>query len=131
MRKESPFPLCTVDIIIKIGKKIVLIKRKYPPKGWALPGGFVEKGESVEQAAQREAKEETGLELRNLEQFRVYSNPGRDPRFHTISVVFTADGKGKPGSATDARDLALFNPEDLPRKITFDHKKIIKDYLNR
>ena len=87
LRKDSPFPQCTVDIIIEIDKKIVLIKRKYPPFGWAIPGGFVEKGETLENAAAREAKEETGLDLKNLKQFHAYSNPERDSRFHTISVA--------------------------------------------
>ncbi len=126
--KDSPFPLCTVDIIIEVDKKIVLIKRKYPPLGWAIPGGFVEKGESLEKAALREAKEETGLDLKNLKQFHAYSDPERDPRFHTISVVFYANGEGKPEADTDAEELAMFEPGKLPENLVFDHTKILKDY---
>src|SRR3989304_1636029 len=86
---KNPFP--TVDIIIEIeGKGIVLIRRKNPPYGWAIPGGFVDYGESIENAAVREALEETSLKVELLRQFHVYSSPDRDPRFHTISTVFTA-----------------------------------------
>ncbi len=97
-------PIPTVDIIIEIENAgIVLIKRKNPPHGWAIPGGFVDYGESLEEAAAREAKEETNLEVEDLRQFRAYSDPNRDPRFHTISMVFIAKAKGKP----EARDDAL------------------------
>ena len=83
-------PVPTVDIIIEVGAAIVLIKRKNPPYGWALPGGFVDYGESYETAAAREAEEETGLVVQNLQQFRTYSDPGRDPRQHTASTIFIA-----------------------------------------
>jgi len=129
LRKESLFPMCTVDVIINMEGKIILIKRRYPPLGWALPGGFVERGESLETAARREVKEETGLSLDNLEQFRAYSDPDRDPRFHTISVVFTAEGKGAAIAATDADEVALFDPGCLPGDMAFDHRKIIEDFL--
>lgn len=127
-RKDSPFPLCTVDIIIEVDKKIVLIERKYPPSGWALPGGFVEKGESLEEAAVREAKEETGLDLTDLRQFHSYSDPKRDSRFHTISTVFTAVAAGNPQADTDARNAALFTLDKLPENLAFDHSRILKDY---
>lgn len=127
--ENSPFVPCTVDIIIEIDDKILLIERKYPPLGWAIPGGFVEKGESLEAAAAREAKEETGLEVTDLKQFRSYSDPKRDPRFHTIATVFTAKGSGSPEAQSDAINLRLFNPENLPDKMAFDHSSIIRDYL--
>lgn len=124
---ESPFVPCTVDIIIEIDGKIALIKRKYPPLGWAIPGGFVEKGESLEAAAAREAKEETGLDLEDLGQFRAYSDPKRDPRFHTITIVFTAKGLGSPRAASDAKEIELFDIESLP-PMAFDHANILKEY---
>jgi len=118
-----------VDIIIRFGDGIVLIKRKYPPFGWAIPGGFVEYGETVEEAARREAKEETSLELISLEQFRVYSSPDRDPRAHTVSVVFAAQGKGRLKAGDDASSIGVFNRENLPDDIAFDHKFILRDYF--
>jgi ADP-ribose pyrophosphatase YjhB (NUDIX family) len=121
-------PGLAVDIIIEIDKKIVLVKRKNPPYGWALPGGFVELGESVENTAKREAKEETGLELTNLKQFHVYSQPDRDPRKHTVSIVFTASSNGLPKAADDAAEIMLFILDDLPQNITFDHRQILEDY---
>ncbi len=122
-------PKLTIDIIINIKDKIVLIKRKNPPYGWALPGGFVDYEETVENAAIREAKEETSLDLENLKQFHVYSEPTRDPRGHNISVVFTAQGIGIPKAADDAKEIGLFNQNDLPKEIAFDHKKILDDYF--
>lgn len=123
-------PYLTVDIIIRIpGKGIVLIERRNPPYGWALPGGFVDYGESVETAAYREAKEETGLDLENLRQFRTYSQPDRDPRHHTVSVVFTALGMGVPRAADDARSLRVFPIDKLPASLAFDHGKILADFI--
>jgi ADP-ribose pyrophosphatase YjhB (NUDIX family) len=127
---KSPFVPCTVDIIIEHSGKIVLIKRKYPPFGWAIPGGFVEKGESLESAAAREAKEETNLDLEDLRQFGAYSDPGRDPRFHTISMVFTARGRGPLKAASDAKEIGLFNMEDLP-PLAFDHADIVREYFKK
>ncbi len=121
-------PKLAIDIIITYNEKIVLIKRKNPPYGWALPGGFVEYGESVEIAAIREAKEETELDLVDLNQFHVYSELNRDPRGHTVSVVFTAKGTGKPKAEDDACDIGLFSLENLPQQIVFDHLKILLDY---
>lgn len=123
-------PFLTVDIIIRVsGKNVLLIERKNPPHGWALPGGFVDYGESLETAARREAKEETGLELEELKQFGAYSDPGRDPRFHTVSVVFTAVGVGTPKAADDAEHLEVFPPDRLPSPLAFDHARILEDYL--
>jgi ADP-ribose pyrophosphatase YjhB (NUDIX family) len=119
----------TVDCIIEIEGKIVLIKRKHPPFGWALPGGFVDEGESVEQAVRRETVEETNLSLRGLEQFHVYSDPLRDPRGHTVSVVFTAAGEGELKPQDDANEAALFAESSLPEEIAFDHRTILNDYF--
>ncbi len=126
----GPGPYVTVDIIIERQKGIVLIERSNPPYGWALPGGFLDYDESLEKAAIREAKEETNLDLINLRQFHTYSEPGRDPRFQTISTVFIAEGQGIPQSGDDAKDLKIVRYEDLPElDYAFDHKRIIKEYL--
>ena len=123
-------PYVTVDIIIEMEGQVVLVERSNPPYGWALPGGFVDYGESLETAARREAKEETHLDLMHLEQFRTYSDPDRDPRFHTISTVFVAQGKGQPQSGDDAKNLKLVAFEDLSQiDFAFDHKRIVEDYL--
>lgn len=122
-------PLLTVDIIIQYEKGIVLVERKNPPYGWALPGGFVEVGESLEGAAIREAKEETSLDIHLIEQFHSYSDPRRDPRFHTATVVFIADGNGVIRGRDDARRADVFLEEALPSDIAFDHKEIITDYF--
>lgn len=128
-RKRGKYPVPTVDIIIEIDEGFILIERKNPPYGWAIPGGFVNWGESLEEAAIREAKEETGLEIKDLVQLHTYSEPNRDPRFHTISTVFVAKGIGKPKADTDAKSLKIFTPETLPQEFAFDHKKIIEDYF--
>ena len=128
MPPKNPFP--TVDIIIEIeGKGIVLIRRKNPPYGWAIPGGFVDYGESVENAAVREALEETSLRVELLRQFHVYSSPDRDPRFHTISTVFTARATGSPIASDDAKEAGIFTKETLPGDIAFDHREILDDYF--
>lgn len=128
--REWKNPVPTVDIIIKIGDKVVLIERKNEPTGWALPGGFVDYGESLETAAIREAKEETGLDVFGLNQFRAYSDPLRDPRQHNISVVFTAKAVGEPKGGDDAKTARLFSRDDLPN-LCFDHEKILNDYFSR
>ncbi len=122
-------PTPTVDIIIEIENRIVLIKRKNPPHGWALPGGFVDYGESFEQAAIREAREETSLDLTHLRQFHTYSDPGRDPRGHTASTVFIAQGSGTLQAADDAAEAGLFGPDHLP-ELAFDHGQILADYFS-
>jgi 8-oxo-dGTP diphosphatase len=128
-RYRNPFP--TVDIIIEYGDQgLVLIERQKPPYGWALPGGFVEYGESLEAAAVREAREETGLEVQLLGQLHSYSDPQRDPRYHTITTVFVALGTGTPEAASDAKSLAIFPVNKLPPTLAFDHRKILQDYLN-
>ncbi len=121
-------PIPTVDIIIEIDNKIVLIERKNPPHGWALPGGFVDYGESYEDAAEREALEETGLIVKNLQQFHTYSDPGRDSRFHTASTVFTGQAEGKLKAGDDAARAELFGQYNLP-PLAFDHHRILEDYF--
>ena len=123
-------PIPTVDIIIEIESKgIVLIKRKNPPFGWALPGGFVDYGESLEEGAVREAKEETDLDVTLIEQFHTYSNPIRDPRHHSISTVYIAKAKGAPQAKDDAIEIGVFNESNLPAEIAFDHRSILNDYF--
>ena len=141
MKKEIKCPQCgtvvetfrnpvpTVDIIIRLGGRLVLIERGEFPFGLAIPGGFVEYGESLETSAIREAKEETGLDLYNLEQFHAYSDPDRDSRQHNISVVFHADGRGTPEAGSDARKILLIEPENIEEyKFAFDHKQILLEY---
>lgn len=132
IRYANPHP--TVDVIIEVGEMrgeigIVLIRRKNEPLGWALPGGFVDYGETLERAAMREAKEETGLELKDLRQFHSYSDPERDPRRHTISTVFTARGEGKLKAGDDAAGAGVFSREGLPQPLVFDHAAILRDYF--
>jgi ADP-ribose pyrophosphatase YjhB (NUDIX family) len=123
-------PLPTVDIIIEVESEgIVLIKRKNPPHGWALPGGFVDYGESLEEAAMREAKEETNLDVKLEKQLHTYSDPERDPRHHSISTVYIAKAKGRPQARDDAIEIGIFNRSNLPEEIAFDHFTILSDYL--
>jgi ADP-ribose pyrophosphatase YjhB (NUDIX family) len=122
-------PIPTVDIVIEIGERIVLIQRKNPPFGWALPGGFIDEGETVENAAVRESLEETGLNVALKELMYVYSNPKRDPRKHTISVVFIAQAKGTPKGMDDAKEAKLFHISALPKQFAFDHAEILSDYI--
>ena len=129
MKEKYRNPLVTVDIIIEIDGSIVLIERKNPPYGWALPGGFVDYGESLEASAAREAREETSLDIRLVEQFHTYSDPDRDPRHHTVTTVFIARGSGTPKPADDAKNIGVFTQNDLPRPIVFDHERIIRDYF--
>jgi len=120
-----------VDIIIECEGRIVLIKRKNPPRGWALPGGFVDYGESLESAALREAKEETGLEVALVRQFHTYSEPHRDPRHHTITTVYIANARGRPKAGDDAAEAVLFSQATLPESIAFDHRAILDDYFTK
>lgn len=128
MSQHPRNPYLTVDVIIEVENRIVLIRRKNPPLGWALPGGFVDYGESVESAARREAAEETGLQVTLRHQFHTYSDPARDPRHHTVSTVFIGRAQGTPRGADDALEAALFAPDDLPRPMVFDHARILNDY---
>ncbi len=122
-------PLPTVDIIIAYRDGIVLVKRKNPPFGWAIPGGFVDYGESLEEAAVREVKEETGLDVMLTRQFHTYSAPGRDPRFHTITTVYLAEGAGEMTAGDDAGDAGVFTKDTLPGDMAFDHRDILNDYF--
>lgn len=130
MTYRNPIP--TVDIIIEMSDRphrpIVLIERLNEPYGWAIPGGFVDYGEPVEVAARREAQEETGLAIELIEQFQVYSDPSRDPRKHTMSVVFIATAKGEPQAGDDAKGIALFESWRVPENLCFDHDRILRDY---
>ncbi len=123
---ENPVP--TVDLIIRIGDGIVLIRRKNPPLGWALPGGFMDVGETTEQAARREAHEETGLEVTLEHLLHVYSDPARDPRRHTITVAFVASAEGVPVGMDDAAEARIFALDALPSPLVFDHSRILADY---
>ncbi|MFO7980991.1 MAG: NUDIX hydrolase [Candidatus Aminicenantes bacterium] len=134
--KKHRNPIPTVDIIIEMNNSddkqgIVLIKRKNPPYGWAIPGGFVDYGESLEQAAVREAKEETSLEVNLKYQMHTYSDPKRDPRKHTISTVFVASAHGTPKACDDAKEIDVFTEEEIDFPLAFDHKQILTDYFKQ
>ena len=129
-----PTPFLTVDGIIKIFNPtfsgIVLIKRKNPPLGFALPGGFVDYGERVEKALKREMKEETNLDVKIEKLLGIYSNPNRDPRLHTASAVFVCEANEKPKAGDDAKETFIFKLEEIPwDELAFDHKKILEDFL--
>jgi 8-oxo-dGTP diphosphatase len=124
-------PLPTVDIIIELEDQgILLLNRRNYPLGWAIPGGFVDYGESLEDAAMREAKEETGLEVTIIRQFHTYSRPDRDPRHHSISTVYIAKAHGMPLAADDAAEVGIFTEDTLPSRIAFDHREILADYFS-
>jgi len=126
---DRPHPLPTVDVVIEIGDRIVLIRRRNPPHGWALPGGFIDAGERVGDAARREAREETALEVELTDVLGVYSDPTRDPRGPTISSVFIGRATGVPQAGDDAAGVALFGADDLPTPLAFDHAQILADYF--
>ena len=132
MTYRNPAP--TVDIIIELRDRphrpIVLIERKFAPLGWAIPGGFVDYGERVEDAAHREAEEETSLKVTLKRLLQVYSDPTRDNRKHTMSLVYIAEAEGTPLAADDAKTLKVFEPWEIPKNLCFDHDQIMEDYLN-
>ncbi len=127
-------PLLAADVIIELtdrpGRPYVLIERKNPPHGWAIPGGFVDVGETVEHAAVREAKEETGLAVRLKALLGLYSDPRRDPRGHTVTAVYVGEAEGEPMAADDAKNIMIVNPRKLPSGLAFDHHKVLADYMN-
>jgi len=127
---EKKTPRITADIIIELeDRRIVLIKRKNPPVGWALPGGFLDYGESLEDCAIREAKEETSLDVELKGQFHTYSTLDRDPRWHTVTMVFVATSSGTPKASTDASEIGVFKRGKIPKDLVFDHNKILEDYF--
>ena len=131
--KQPVTPNLAVDIIITLTDRkdlpIILIERKNPPLGWALPGGFVDVGESVEQAAIREAKEETNMDVTLVLLLGCYSNPARDSRGHTVSLVYVAEATGEPRAQDDAKDVRIVTMEQIPKHLAFDHDLILQDYL--
>jgi 8-oxo-dGTP diphosphatase len=127
MKPVPPVP--TVDVIIEVKGLIVLIRRKHPPPGWALPGGFIDAGETAQHAAVREAMEETGLRVALTDLLGVYSDPARDSRRHTISTVYIGKAQGTPVGSDDAAEARLFSEGDLPSPLAFDHARILADYF--
>jgi 8-oxo-dGTP diphosphatase len=125
-------PLLAADAIIELldypGRPFVLIERVYPPYGWAIPGGFVDVGESLEHAAIREAKEETSLNVELTSLLGIYSNPQRDPRNHTVTAIYIAQAHGTPIAADDAKTYGLFSFDNLPEQLAFDHAQVLEDY---
>ena len=128
MEYRNPKP--TVDVVIATSRGIVLVRRANPPHGWALPGGFIDEGELAEVAAIREVREETGLRITLDALLGVYSDPARDPRFHTMAVVYTARSEGIPVGGDDALEARCFALDALPEPIAFDHARILQDYQN-
>ena len=133
MTRPAPQARLTADVIItRPGdrRRVLLVRRRNPPHGWALPGGFIDYGESVERAAVREAKEETGLDVALERQFHVYSDPSRDPRGHTVTIVFVGEAEGEPVGGDDAAEARFFDVDALPEDIAFDHAAILQDFLS-
>ncbi|NOQ13630.1 MAG: NUDIX domain-containing protein [Methyloprofundus sp.] len=126
-------PLLAADAIIELtdlpGRPIVLIERANPPFGWAIPGGFVDVGEIIEQAAVREAREEVSLEVQLIALLGIYSDPARDTRGHTVTAVYITEAAGSPIAADDAKNCQVFNIDELPEPLAFDHAQVLNDYI--
>ena len=130
MKLEGSGPFVTVDACIEVEGRLVLVRRRFEPVGWALPGGFVDPGEDLATACRREAKEETGLDVELLTQLFTYSDPRRDSRRHTVSTVFAARASGVPQGGDDAAEARLFALDELPLgELVFDHAEIVRDWL--
>jgi ADP-ribose pyrophosphatase YjhB (NUDIX family) len=127
MKHEGP--RATVDVIVEVDGGIALIRRRNPPPGWAIPGGFIDYGERAEDAARREMREELGVDVDLVALLGVYSDPARDPRGHTISTVYVGRASGTPHAGDDAADVAVFHRETLPAPLAFDHARILEDYF--
>ena len=127
-------PLLAADVIIELidrsDRPIVLIERKNPPYGWAIPGGFVDVGETIEHASIREAKEETGLDVKLKFLLGLYSDPRRDPRGHTVTAVYVGEASGEPKAADDAKNITIVALNNLPSPLAFDHQQVLADYMN-
>ncbi len=125
-------PLLAADVLIRLldvpERPFVLIERAFPPYGWAVPGGFVDVGETLERAAIREAKEETGLDVTLVALLGLYSNPQRDPRNHTVTAVYVGEAHGRPLAADDAKNCGLFTFDDMPDRLAFDHAQVLADF---
>ena len=132
MSNRPVTPLIAADAIIELmdkpGRPIVLIERKYPPYGWAIPGGFMDVGERLEIAAIREAKEEVCLDVNLKTLLGLYSDPARDDRGHTVTAVYVAEARGEPQAADDAKSLSIFDIDNLPNELAFDHSQVLDDY---
>lgn len=128
MKDSRQTPYLTVDIIIETDGGIVLVERANEPRGWALPGGFVDYGEAPAAAARREAREETGLDVELTDLFSVYGAPERDPRQHNVSIVYVGTAEGEPRGGDDAARAAVFALDALPAPLCFDHERILEDY---
>jgi len=127
--RELPYPPCTVDAVIEPSPgHVVLVHRRFEPLGWALPGGFVEVGETLEAACKREVAEETGLQIEGMRQLHTYSDPARDPRHHTITTVFVGRAIGTPRAGDDAERVGVFSFDTLPHPLCFDHRSILEDF---
>jgi len=127
MKHEGP--RATVDVIVEVGGGIALTRRRTPPPGWAIPGGFIDDGERAEDAARREMREELGVDVELVTLLGVYSDPARDPRGHTISTVYVGRANDRPRAGDDAADAGVFRRDTLPTPLAFDHARILEDYF--
>ncbi len=126
--EEWKQPKVTVDVLVEdAAGRVLLVLRRNPPSGWAIPGGFVDYGETLEAAAVREIREETGLDVALTAQFHTYSDPARDPRHHTVTTIFLGRAEGVPVAGDDALEARFFSPDALPEPLAFDHAAVLAD----